>query len=79
MTNRELSNVITNFTGFQENFFRRREADKREAAGEVIESKKGLGITLEQMWANQEQLRDEIEIEITFEESRHKELEARYS
>lgn len=34
---------------------------------------------MEQMRLNQEQLRDEIEIEITYEEGRRKELEGRYS
>ena len=34
---------------------------------------------MEQMRLNQESLRDEIEIEITFEEGRRKELESRYS
>ena len=34
---------------------------------------------MEQMCKNQEQLRDEIEIEITYEESRRKELDARYA
>ena len=34
---------------------------------------------MEQMRQNQEQLRDEIEIEITFEEGRRKELESRFA
>ena len=34
---------------------------------------------MEQMQANQESLRDEIEIEITYEEGKGKELENRYA
>ena len=79
VTNRELSTVIHNFKGFQESFSKRRQVDKREAAGESVESKKELGVTMEQMILNQEQLRDEMEIEIAYEETRRKELDSRYA
>ena len=79
VTSNEIACVINNFKGFSEGFHKRRGTDRREAAGEVVSSKKNLGLTMEQMRQNQENLRDEIEIEIAFEEARRKELEARHA
>lgn len=44
-----------------------------------MRAKKDLGTTFEQMKQNQERLRDEIEIEIAYEESRKRELENRHA
>ena len=52
MTNNEINTVITNFKGFQDSFHKRRLTDKKEAAGETVESKKVLGLTMEQMRQN---------------------------
>ena len=79
VTSNEIACVINNFKGFSEGFHKRRGTDRREAAGEVVSSKKNLGMTMEQMRQNQENLRDEIDIEIAFEEARRKELEARHA
>ena len=48
-TNTEIQSLIHNFAGFSEKFHKRRETDKREAAGEIVEAKKTLGLTMEQM------------------------------
>ena len=79
VTNNEIASIISNFKGFSDSFHKRRGTDKKEAAGEAVEAKKTLGLTMEQMKANQESLRDEIEIEIQYEEDRKKELEGRYT
>ena len=47
VTNNEMTSVISNFKGFSENFNKRRQTDKREAAGEEVENKKNLGFTME--------------------------------
>ena len=49
MTSNEIASVINNFKGFSEGFHKRRGTDRREAAGEVVSSKKNLGLTMEQM------------------------------
>ena len=52
VTSNEIACVINNFKGFSEGFHKRRGTDRREAAGEVVSSKKNLGLTMEQMRQN---------------------------
>lgn len=47
VTNLEMSAVISNFKVFNDKFHKRRETDKKEAAGEFVENKKILGLTQE--------------------------------
>ena len=47
VTNNEITSIISNFKGFQDNFHKRRGTDKKEALGETVESKKVLGLTME--------------------------------
>ena len=46
-TNTEIQALISNFKGFSDEFHKRRDTDRREAAGETVEAKKTLGLTME--------------------------------
>jgi len=47
VTNREIAGIIENFQGFSDGFHRRRNTDRKEAAGIEVRAKRDLGSTFE--------------------------------